>query len=269
MLPAVSSLKALRRVAKPSAATKPMIGFGNPLLDGNQSHPKYGDYKRTGRPRPRQPELPGDAVAAGGRFDRRAARRRPDFDTGRSRRPRTSQGSSALAGDRRRAVRCRRDLKVERKDIRLGARATEREIKRLSAAPSDAARQLPHRAFRHARHACWSAQRHQRAGPDPDAARYRDEEDDGYLSACEIAGLKLDADWVILSACNTAGGAGGERGRSWRGGVVWAGSRLLLRPGASAPGLALGGQLRRDRQADHLGRWGRGKCRIHSKQKDF
>jgi CHAT domain-containing protein len=32
------------------------------------------------------------------------------------------------------------------------------------------------------------------------------EDDDGYLSASEIAGLKLDADWVILSACNTAAG---------------------------------------------------------------
>jgi CHAT domain-containing protein len=37
----------------------------------------------------------------------------------------------------------------------------------------------------------------------PDAAS---EEDDGYLSASEIAALKLDADWVILSACNTAAG---------------------------------------------------------------
>jgi tetratricopeptide (TPR) repeat protein len=34
ILPAVSSLKALRRVGKPSTASKPMIGFGNPLLDG-------------------------------------------------------------------------------------------------------------------------------------------------------------------------------------------------------------------------------------------
>ncbi len=38
-------------------------------------------------------------------------------------------------------------------------------------------------------------------------------EDDGYLTASEIAGLKLDADWVILSACNTAaGGVEGAKG---------------------------------------------------------
>jgi CHAT domain-containing protein len=36
------------------------------------------------------------------------------------------------------------------------------------------------------------------------------ETDDGYLSASEIAGFKLDADWEILSACNTA--AGGAQG---------------------------------------------------------
>jgi hypothetical protein len=42
VLPAVSSLSALRRVAKPSGATKAMIGFGNPWLDGDQSHAQYG-----------------------------------------------------------------------------------------------------------------------------------------------------------------------------------------------------------------------------------
>ena len=44
VLPSVASLAALRRTAKPSAATKPMIGFGNPLLDGDQSHPCHGAY---------------------------------------------------------------------------------------------------------------------------------------------------------------------------------------------------------------------------------
>jgi CHAT domain-containing protein len=32
-------------------------------------------------------------------------------------------------------------------------------------------------------------------------------EDDGFLSLSEVAGLKLNADWVVLSACNTAAGA--------------------------------------------------------------
>jgi len=31
-------------------------------------------------------------------------------------------------------------------------------------------------------------------------------EDDGLLTASEVTALKLDADWVILSACNTAAG---------------------------------------------------------------
>ena len=33
-------------------------------------------------------------------------------------------------------------------------------------------------------------------------------EDDGYLAASEIAKLRLNADWTILSACNTASADG-------------------------------------------------------------
>ena len=55
-------------------------------------------------------------------------------------------------------------------------------------------------------------------------------EDDGYLSASEIAALKLDADWVILSACNTA--AGGAEGAEALSGMAraffYAGARSLL-----------------------------------------
>lgn len=36
------------------------------------------------------------------------------------------------------------------------------------------------------------------------------EQDDGLLTASEIARLRLDADWIILSACNTAAGEGGK-----------------------------------------------------------
>lgn len=56
------------------------------------------------------------------------------------------------------------------------------------------------------------------------------EANDGYLSASEIAGLKLDADWVILSACNTA--AAEAKGAEALSGLAraffYAGARALL-----------------------------------------
>jgi CHAT domain-containing protein len=36
------------------------------------------------------------------------------------------------------------------------------------------------------------------------------QQDDGFLSLSEVAQLKLNADWVVLSACNTASGEKGE-----------------------------------------------------------
>jgi CHAT domain-containing protein len=54
--------------------------------------------------------------------------------------------------------------------------------------------------------------------------------DDGVLTASEIAQLKLDADWVVLSACNTA--AGDKPGADALSGLAraffYAGARALL-----------------------------------------
>ncbi|MBM3539198.1 MAG: CHAT domain-containing protein, partial [Alphaproteobacteria bacterium] len=56
-------------------------------------------------------------------------------------------------------------------------------------------------------------------------------DDDGVLTASEIAGLQLDADWVILSACNTAA-ADGTPGAEGLSGLAraffYAGTRALL-----------------------------------------
>lgn len=41
-------------------------------------------------------------------------------------------------------------------------------------------------------------------------ARVVDPDDDGLLTSSEIANLRLSARWVILSACNTAAGSGGN-----------------------------------------------------------
>jgi CHAT domain-containing protein len=56
------------------------------------------------------------------------------------------------------------------------------------------------------------------------------EKDDGLLTASEVAQLKLNADWVILSACNTAAGDGGD-GEALSGlarAFFYAGARALL-----------------------------------------
>jgi CHAT domain-containing protein len=55
--------------------------------------------------------------------------------------------------------------------------------------------------------------------------------DDGLLDASEIAQLRLDADWVLLSACNTAGADGRLGGESLSGlarAFFYAGARAVL-----------------------------------------
>ncbi|OAO05084.1 hypothetical protein A8B75_04560 [Sphingomonadales bacterium EhC05] len=54
---------------------------------------------------------------------------------------------------------------------------------------------------------------------------------DGYLSMSEVAALKMDTDWVILSACNTAAGDGSETESGLSGlarSFFFAGARKLL-----------------------------------------
>lgn len=57
------------------------------------------------------------------------------------------------------------------------------------------------------------------------------DEEDGFLTASEVTALRLDADWVILSACNTAAGDGSEGAPGLSGlarAFFYAGARNLL-----------------------------------------
>ena len=53
-------------------------------------------------------------------------------------------------------------------------------------------------------------------------------EGDGLLTMEEILALKLNADWVVLSACNTGAGAGAEAASGLGRAFFYAGTRAIL-----------------------------------------
>jgi CHAT domain-containing protein/tetratricopeptide (TPR) repeat protein len=202
ILPAVSSLQALRRVGKPSTAPRPMIGFGNPLLDG--SDPSYAKLARD-KQRCQEGSQPMAALAelrAGvQRVETRSGLADVSYIRSQDPLPETADELCAVAAD----------VKAEARDILLGTRATEREIKRLSASGELASYRIVHFAThgvlaRHPIQDLPARHLHDEPGLILTPPSKATEEDDGYLSASEIAALKLDADLVILSACNTAAG---------------------------------------------------------------
>jgi CHAT domain-containing protein len=231
VLPSAASLIALRRTGRPSAAAKPMLGFANPLLDGNQHDPNNGAWYKEQAERARSET--GCATAP----KQRTAALRAISRSG-SPVPQVT-GLADLAHLKMQAplpetadevCEVARAIGADVSDMRIGARATETEIKRLSAA-GDLAR---YRILHFATHGVLAGQLSGTREPGliltPPATAT--EQDDGYLSGSEIAGLKLDADWVILSACNTAGGAGqGEAAEALSGLArvfFYAGARALL-----------------------------------------
>jgi CHAT domain-containing protein len=223
VLPSVSSLKALRQLAKASPANRTLIGFGNPLLEGpDAGYRKWASEARSRQVCPKAPEQRLAAVTTerrgvlpfkvrGGLVDVAEIRAQVPL-------PETADELRAVA----------RTLGVGGEEIRLGERATEAEIKRLSAAGGLAEYRLIHFAT----HGALAGQVGNASEPGLilTPPRSATDKDDGYLSASEIAALKLDADWVILSACNTA--AGGAEGADALSDLAraffYAGARALL-----------------------------------------
>ncbi len=229
VLPTVSSLKALRRIVHPSVASKPLIGFGNPLLDGPQNHPQYGAYFKE------RAKLARDHKKCRKTTFRRVAE---FFGWYRGVTPIETHGGLADVDHIRIQVplpetadelcAVARDLKADASEMRLGARATEHEVKRLSTSGQLAQYRIVHFAT----HGALAGELKGTSEPGliltPPATASK--ADDGYLSAGEIAALRLDADWVILSACNTA--AGGVTGAQALSGLarafIYAQARALL-----------------------------------------
>jgi CHAT domain-containing protein len=197
ILPSASALVALRRLAPQSGASEPFLGFGDPDFTG-------------GAARERAPTL--DAVLD----DRSGVNLRQLREIPRL--PETRGELSAIAAS----------LGAPRDALVLGARASETRVKR---SPLDR-----YRVIAFATHGLLAAEtRMIAATADPALALSPPAKattlDDGLLTASEVAQLRLDADWVLLSACNTAS-AGGEPGAEGLSGLAraffYAGARALL-----------------------------------------
>jgi CHAT domain-containing protein len=113
-------------------------------------------------------------------------------------------------------------------DVYLGKEASETTIKSLS----ESGRLEQYRMLHFATHGALSGQVRGSIEPGlvltPPAAATQ--ADDGYLTSSEISGLRLNADWVVLSACNTAGGeaSNSEAFSGLARAFFYAGTRALL-----------------------------------------
>ncbi|MEC9368001.1 MAG: CHAT domain-containing protein, partial [Pseudomonadota bacterium] len=197
-LPSVPSLKALRVLARNSSAPNTLIGFADP---------QFG-------PAPAgQPERLASARAYSTFF--RGAR--PDRDT-------LINGLPPLPGTRKELLEVARSLGVPESDIRLGKGASEAAVKRE---PLDR-----YRIVYFATHGLVAGDI-DGLGEPALALSIPEKQtvlDDGLLTASEVAQLKLAADWVVLSACNTAAGdkPGAEALSGLARAFFYAGARALL-----------------------------------------
>lgn len=223
VLPAVPSLKALRQSAKPSAAPEPFIGFGNPDLKG--------DCGPTLIPE-RCPEDPARVASA----DVNTVRvRSAGTTTTASTYFRNGLGNIAALRqlcplpDTVHELTCvARSLGASDRSLRLGPNMTEAVLKKT---PLNR-----YRVLHFATHGLLAGETAALSNAQAEPALVMTppdnptEEDDGLLTASEIASLKLDADWVIMSACNTAG-SGTESAEALSGlarAFFYAGARTLL-----------------------------------------
>ncbi|MBO0765746.1 MAG: CHAT domain-containing protein, partial [Hyphomicrobiaceae bacterium] len=223
VLPSVASLAALRREAMPSAAVEPFIGYGDPALAGQPgcAEPVIPD---------RCPDEDIEVARSAHVMNRSALNlsATPSYFRGGLANPSVLRKACPLP-DTAYELRCvARSLGADSSAIKLGEAMTETAVK---AAPLD-----HYRIVHFATHGLLAGETAQflKAQAEPalvmSPPAQPTEDDDGLLTASEIAGLKLDADWVVLSACNTAGGnePGAEALSGLARAFFYAGARALL-----------------------------------------
>jgi CHAT domain-containing protein len=195
VLPSVAALRELRGVAGRSSAPQPFIGFGDPAFGGSAQDRR--------------------SVSAVANLCRRGEALDPALLRAL---PRLRE-----SGDEIRRIAAA--LGAGTDAVVVGADATERRVKE-----TDLSR---YRVVEFATHGLLPGELQCQTEPalalTPPAVPTKGE--DGLLDASEVATLKLDADWVVLSACNTAGPDGTLGGESLSGlarAFFYAGARALL-----------------------------------------
>jgi len=193
VLPAVSSLRALREFGNTEHASAPFLGIGDPVLTGAAG---------------RTTSVTLASLFRGATADVEKVRALPPL-------PETAAELHAIG----------KTLGASEADLLLGARASEPVLGQMSLDR--------YRIIEFATHGLVSGELKGLTEPalvlTPPAQATSD--DDGLLTASKIATLQLNADWVVLSACNTAAGDGTPDGGGLSGlakAFFYAGARSLL-----------------------------------------
>ena len=205
VLPSVGSLRVLRVLANADRGSKAMVGFGDP---------EFGVEQATSERRAKRKKVAAKAAPT---------RSYGDYWKGAE----IDRSKLALAqlpdtADELRAIAKR--LGVADGDIHLGRDASESTVKRLTLAD--------YRIVYFATHGLVAGDI--KGVGEPSLAltlpARASEVDDGLLTASEVAQLKLNADWVVLSACNTIAGdkPGAEALSGLSRAFFYAGARALL-----------------------------------------
>lgn len=196
VLPSVGSLRALRAYARSSRAPEPYVAFANPLLVGTD--PRKEDKSAWDALSCPAATAVASARVAGIPVGARnlvtdttsnvdVIRRQPPL-------PETATEVCAVAAS----------LGAGPAAVNLGAQAREATVKRLSRG----GRLARYRTVHFATHGIMAGELYGNIEPalvmTPPAKA--SPEEDGLLTASEVAQLRLNADWVVLSACNTAAG---------------------------------------------------------------
>ncbi len=219
VLPSVASLKSLREDAGASDGARPLLAFADPVFKG-------GVAARAGRQRLAARDDGGAALVGLSSADTGGV----DSVCSLTQVPATARIAAAMqarfaAGD---------------EAVILGEAATEARLRALN----DTGALADARVVAFNTHGLTAAETAARGFAEPalaltpagacgaDAPEVNaDPANDGFLTLSEIIDLKLDADWVLLTACNTAaadGSAGAEPLSGLARGFFYAGARAML-----------------------------------------